>query len=177
MEPNPQSTLIAIARIVRTRGNRGELLAYLYTDFPERFRHLSEVWLEFRDRQMRRFELESCWEHKGMHVLKFAGIDSIGTAAELVGAWVKVEADKAVSLPEGTYYDHDLIGCAVLKADGQEIGIVRDVLRLPGNHQLVVLGSSGEYLVPAAVGICKEVRIEKRQILVELPEGLMDLNG
>ena len=57
--------------------------------------------------------LEDTWEHKGRIVLKFAGVDSISAAEPFAGCWVEIPADQAMPLPEGTYFDHDLIGCAV----------------------------------------------------------------
>jgi 16S rRNA processing protein RimM len=176
VEPNARPSHITIARIARTRGNRGEVLADLYTDFPNRFRQLSEVWLELADGGREHIALESSWEHGGRQVLKFAGIDSISSAERLVGAWVEIEAGQAVKLPEGTYFDHDLVGCAVRSISGKDLGVVREVLRIAGNNQLVVVGGGGEFMVPAVFGICKEISIEKKLILVDLPEGLIDLN-
>lgn len=148
----------------------------MHTDFPERFSLLSEVWLEFPDRRIQQVTLEDCWRHRERQVLKFADVNTISAAEELVGAWVKVPAAQAVNLPEGTYYDHDLSGCTLVTPEGVEVGIVSEVLRIEGNNQLVVQGSRGEYLVPATDGICKAVRIDEKRIVVELPEGLMDLN-
>ena len=65
MDPDTQPSFIAIARIARTRGNRGEVLADLYTDFPDRFNALEEVWLEFADGRRVRVAVEDTWEHKG----------------------------------------------------------------------------------------------------------------
>jgi 16S rRNA processing protein RimM len=110
-------------------------------------------------------------------VLKFAGVDSISEAEALVGAWVQVEEAMAVALPEGTYFDHELVGCTIYDASGANLGIVVDVYRIPGNHQLVVRGGRGEYLVPANSDVCREVSITERRIVADLPEGLMDLNG
>ncbi len=59
---------------------------------------------------------------------------------------------------------------------GEPVGIVKEIMRIAGNHQLVVKGNHGNYLVPASPGICKEVSVERKEILVDLPEGLMDLN-
>jgi 16S rRNA processing protein RimM len=176
VEPLERPSYLAVACIVRTRGNRGEVLAEPHTDFPARFNLLEKVWLAFPDQSRRCFKLEECWEHKGRQVLKFAGVDSITAAEALVGAWVEIEAGDAVSLPEGTYYDHDLAGCKVIDQDGRELGIVKEVLRIPGNSQLVVESGSGEFLIPAKEGICKEVSIPDKRITVELPEGLMGLN-
>jgi 16S rRNA processing protein RimM len=167
---------IAVARIVKTRGIRGEVLAEIHSDFPARFQYLREVWLEWPDRGRFLVTLENSWEHKGRQVLKVSGIDSVEEAERLVGAWVEVESRHAVALPEGAYFDHDLIGCVLRTPSGEPVGIVKEIMRIAGNHQLVVEGKHGNYLVPASAGICKEVSVERKEILVDLPEGLMDLN-
>ena len=172
----PDASFITIARIARTRGIRGELLADYHTDFPERFDLLEAVWLEFPDGSRERFILESVWEQKGRPVFKFAGVETIPDAQRLVGAWVQVDAREAVELPEGTYFDHDLIGCEVVTVTGERVGTVRDVMRLAGNHQLVVQGVSGEFMVPATDAICQAVLVKEKRIVVDLPEGLIDLN-
>jgi 16S rRNA processing protein RimM len=175
VEPDTQPSFIAIARIARTRGNRGEVLADLYTDFPDRFDVLKEVWLE-SGKCRRRMALEESWEHKGRRVLKFSGVDSISSAEEYVGDWVVVPADQAVPLPEGTYFDHDLVGCMVQDVHGNRLGVVQEVLHIAGNDLLTVSNGKKEYLIPAAARFCKEISIQGKQILVDLPEGLMDLD-
>ena len=176
MEPNARPSFIAIARIVRPRGNRGEVLADSHTDFPARFDLLRDVWLSFPDGHRQLFVLEDCWEHKGRLVFKFAGVDSIDSAARLAGAWVEVPTDQAVTLPPGSYFDHDLAGCEVWTSQGKILGKVAEVLRITGNSQLVVRGEDGEFLVPATAEICREISTEQKRIVVELPEGLIDLN-
>jgi len=158
-------SFIAVARIVKTRGVRGEVLAEIHSDFPARFQYLRLL-----------VTLEHSWQHKGRQVLKVSGVDSVEQAEKLVGAWVQVESKHAVALPEGAYFDHDLIGCLLRTPGGQPVGIVKDIMRIAGNHQLVVEGQHGNYLVPASAGICKEVSIERKEIVVDLPEGLIDLN-
>lgn len=169
-------SFIAIARIVRPRGNRGEVLAELHTDSVGRFEHLQEIWLEYPDQRRERRILENSWPHRGRMVLKLSGSNSIAEAETLVGVWIEVEGDRAVSLPEGTYFDHDLIGCALYSANGDELGTVSDILHIPGNDQLVVQGKRQEVLIPARSDICREVSVERKRITVDLPEGLMDLN-
>ena len=171
-------SFIAIARIARTRGNRGEVLADLHTDNPDRFDDLDEVWLEFDDgrRQTRtRKKLEDVWEHKGRKVLKFEGVDSINDAEVWAGCWVVIPADQAAELPEGTYFNHDLVGCAVSSTDGTLIGTVREVLDIADNSQLVVRGGGREYLIPAVKDICVEVSIPNKRIIIDPPQGLMEL--
>lgn len=176
MTLDAKPSFIAIARIARTRGNRGEVLADMHTDYPDRFEALQEVWLEFGDGRIERMTLENSWIHKGRIVLKLAGVDSISGAEGLVGCWIQIPADQAVSLPEGTYFDHDLVGCSVIDTRGFWLGVVTDVLRIAGNNQLVVQGPGRERLIPAVDPICVEISIEKKQIRVDLPEGFMDLD-
>lgn len=176
MEPTARPSYIAIARIARTRGNRGEVLADLFTDFPTRFTVLKEAWLELKSGQWRCLALEDSWPQKGRQVLKFAGVDSISAAQELVGAWVEVASEEAVSLPEGTYFDHELIGCTVRGVGGEVLGEVIDILRISGNNQLVVSGPRGKFMIPAVEAMCRRVSIAGKEILVDLPEGLIDLN-
>ncbi len=176
MEPVGLPSFIAIARIVRTRGNRGEVMADLYTDIPARFASLSEVWLELADGSRELVEIEEAWEHKGRQVLKFVGTDSISAAERWVGAWVEVEESEAITPPEGSYFDHQLVGCRVLTLGGEDLGQVREILHITDNTQIVVFGDRGEILIPAAGGFCTEISIKDKRILVNLPQGLVDLN-
>jgi 16S rRNA processing protein RimM len=173
--PGTQPSYIAIARIARTRGNRGEVLADLYTDFPDRFSGLDEVFVEYPNGRRSSVVVEDAWKHKGRIVLKFKGIDDISSAEAFAGCWVMIPGDQAMALPDGTYFDHDLIGCAVEDVQGNSLGIVKDVLRITENSLLEVKGSGKEYLIPAVESICKSISIQEKRIVVDPPEGLMDL--
>lgn len=151
-------------------------MADLFTDFPARFDALEEVWLELEDGRRAKFVLEGSWSHKGRQILKFRGTDSISAAEVLAGAWVEVALEDASPLPEGTYYNHDLIGCSVRRTSGELLGLVSSILPIAGNNQLVVTGEHGEFMIPAVDAICRHISIEEKVILVDLPEGLIDLN-
>ncbi len=176
MDPAARLSYLAIAKILRPRGNRGEVLAELHTDFPARFGVLNRVWVEYPGGRRECLEIEHCWAHQGRQVLKFRSIDSISDAERLAGAWIEIEAEQAVSLPAGAYWDHDLTGCRVLNRNGEYLGAVAQVLRIAGNDQLMVQNGDVEYMVPLVAAICREISIERKEILVELPEGLIDLN-
>lgn len=175
MEPDARPSFIAIARIARARGIKGEVLADLYTDFPERFDGLEEVWLEYANGRRQRMAVEDAWRYKGRIVLKFAGIDDMSAAQLLAGCWVQVPVDQAMPLPEGTYYDHDLIGCSVEDTRGEAIGIVEEILRIADNSLLVVRNERRECLVPAVESICIRISLEEKRIVIDPPEGLLDL--
>jgi 16S rRNA processing protein RimM len=176
VESEKPASLITIARIVRTRGNKGEVLVDLYTDFPDRFDGLDEVRLEYENGRLETMAIDFTWEHKGRRILKFTGFDTINDARSLVGCLVQVPVEQAVRLPEGTYFDHDLIGCAVRDTGGEPLGIVEDILKISGNIQLVIKDRDREFLIPAVASICTQISIDKKQIIVDPPEGLMDLD-
>jgi 16S rRNA processing protein RimM len=176
VEPEAPSSFITIARILRPRGNKGEVLVESLTDFPDRFDVLEEVWLEFEDGRLEKKRLDFTWEHKGRRILKFAGSDTISSAEKFAGCLVQIPREEAVRLPEGTYFDHDLIGCSVRDTHGKSLGLVSDILRISGNNQLVVKKGNREFLIPAVESICTRIFTDKKLILVDPPEGLMDLD-
>src|SRR5262245_29136381 len=114
-----EGDLISVARIARPQGHRGEVIADLLTDFPERFAGLGRVYVKRADGRLLLLDLENSRLHKGRVALKFAGCDSISGAEELRDARVMVSRDQLVELPEDTYYDLDLIGCEVAAIEGQ----------------------------------------------------------
>ena len=167
----PEAGWVAIAVLGKTRGNRGEITAFSLSSKPERFQALREVFL-FGTGQ--RFEVESTWFHMGTLVFKFRGVDTISDAEPLTGAEVRVPAADRAPLDENEFFQSDLIGCDVFDSSGGErIGTVTG-WEDSGGHGLLVVDDT--LLVPFARSICKEIDPVRRRILVELPEGLKDLN-
>ena len=164
---------IAVGRLLRTRGNRGELAGEIYSSHPERAQALKEVMLDVNGRR-RPALVERIWRHDGRPVFKFAGIDSISEAEPWAGADVLVpEGERAEPAP-GEYSHADLIGCSVV---GTGIGgVVKEVEDYGGTPLLKVQALDGrEVLVPFARSICTEIDIAAKIIRVELPDGLLDL--
>lgn len=169
---------VTLAGIVRARGNRGEVLATDLTDREDRFESSSWFFLENGQGERREMKLEEAWRQKDRWVLKFEGVDSISAAEELRGWKVQIPEEELGPPPEGEYYLGDLVGCRIVDiATGREIGTVEDVLEPGGSLLLEVSGAGGEILIPFVDEICREVSREKREIRVELPEGLEELNS
>ena len=168
--------LVAVARAVKTRGLRGEVVAELLTDFPERFEGLEELIGVAPDGKRSPLALEDHWFQAGRVVLKFAGYDSIEAASALVGHEFAVPEDERVELDEDEFYDWELMGCRVESVEGEELGRVREVLRTGGVEVLVVekAEAKGEHLIPLAETICVEIDIENKLIRVDPPEGLLE---
>lgn len=190
-----------MARILRARGNKGEVAAEILTDFPERLAKLQEIFLgapQGKD-QPRSVKLQSCWlsqNHQGQIVFHFEGVNSIAEAEKLRGFEVLLPLEQRVSLPAGRYFLSDLVGCSVFETSPKLpvvasspcslaeaptlLGTVRDVLfpgeEMAGTPLLEVDTSQGELLIPLAEDICTKIDPRAHRIEVILPEGLRDLN-
>lgn len=202
MSAEPQRWVI-IARILRPRGNKGEVAAELLTDFPERLTRLTEVFLgasgAVGGAEPRLTALKSCWlsqNHKGQAVFHFEGCNSISEAEKFRGLDVLLPIEKRVPLTAGQYFVDDLIGCLVFENPAEPpvvssspcslasapsfLGVVKDVQftgeGVAGTPILAVDTSAGEVLVPLAEDICARIDIRARRIDVLLPDGLRDLN-
>ncbi len=197
----PTPRWVLVARILKARGNKGEVAAELLTDFPERLTRLREVLVGHAEGQKepRRMALKSCWlsqNHRGQAVFHFAGVESISEAEKFRGLEVLLPFEQRVTLPAGQYFVADLIGCSVFENPGAPpvvasspcslaeapslLGTVRDV-QFPGEEfsgtpLLEVETSQGEILIPLAVDICTKIDTAGRRIDVVLPDGLRELN-
>jgi 16S rRNA processing protein RimM len=175
MDDGASSELVIIARAVKPRGLKGEIVAELLTDFPERFEDVDELVLVSPDGERSTKRLEDYWFQNDRVVLKFSGYDDVETAKELVGVEFAVPESERVPLPADHYYDWELEGCTV-KVGDDSIGQVKSVLKTGGVEILVVTGNSGkELLIPLADSIVVEVDLARKTIAVDPPEGLLDL--
>lgn len=166
--------LVAIAKIARPRGLKGELLADLLTDFPERFDGLADVTAVTEQGERRELKIESAWFQNERVVLKFADVNTVEEAEGLRNVEICVPESDAVQLGSDEFYDWQLAGCDVVAVDGANIGKVREVMRAGGTENLVVAGETRDFLIPFAVTICVEVDIENRRILIDPPDGLLE---
>ena len=176
MSDDAGEELVAVARAVKTRGLRGEVVAELLTDFPERFEGLAELIAVAPYGSRTRLALEGHWFHGERIVLKFAGYDSIEESSKLVGHEFAVPEAERVELEEDEFYEWELMGCRVETVGGERLGTVREVMRTGGVEMLVVgrEGRGGEYLIPMAEDICVEIDVEGKLVRVDPPEGLLE---
>ena len=166
--------LVAIAKLVRTRGLRGELVGEVLTDFPERFDELKRVFAVMPDGDWKELEIEKFWFQKDRIVLKFKGFDTIEKAETLRDSDICVTEAEAVELEEDEFFDWELEGCTVETLIGEKVGTVKELLRTGGTEVLIVQGEEKDYLIPFAETICVDVDIENKVIRVDAPEGLLD---
>lgn len=167
--------LVLVGRVARAHGNRGQVIVNLDTDFPdERFRVGVVVMVgpSATARAIREVRF-----HQGRPIIALDGIETMDDAEALAGAELKVPAPGAGTLPEHTYYHYELIGCEVTDRSGRAIGPVTAVEGTLEMSRLVIAGSHGEVLIPLVAEICTEIDVAGRRIVVNPPDGLLDLKA
>ena len=166
--------------MVKTQGRRGEVAGEIYSNVPERFSVGMTLLALPREPNAgrRELEVEGLWPHKGLVVLKFAGVDSISEAETLVGCELQVPRSQRSELQAGWNYVSDLIGCSVLD-HGRDIGRIEDVQFGAGEAPLLIVRDAAKSLVevPFAEAYLESIDMERKQVRMKLPEGLLEVNA
>ena len=183
--PDASGEWITLAVVIKTQGRRGEVAVELHTGVPDRFRQDMRLWAlakgTDKDGQRREVTVEDLWPHKSFLVLKFQGIETISDAEPLVGAELQLPRSERAELEPGWTYLSDLIGCTVF--DGQrEIGEIEDVQFGAGEAPLLVVRGKEQkaklpYEIPFAEAYLEKLDLERRQVRMKLPEGLLEVNA
>jgi 16S rRNA processing protein RimM len=170
--------MVTVGRIVRPQGNRGEVVVESSTDFgDERFQTGAQLYVRrVPDAEAEDVRVTSSREHNGRWVLGFDGVASIDDAERLRGLELRIPPSQLKGLEAGQHYVHDLVGCQVETVGGETLGPVRDVQLDAGLPLLVVTGRNGEILVPFTETFCRRVDTTAKVIVIEPPEGLVELN-
>jgi 16S rRNA processing protein RimM len=168
--------MAVVGRIARPHGIRGQVVVNLETDFPhERFQPGAGFFVK-RSVDTERLVIATVRFHNERPIIGFEGVADMNAAIALAGTELRIPVEQLTTLPPEMFYRHDLVGCAVDAADGSNIGTVTEVEGTLGGSRLVVATSRGEVLVPLAAEICRSIDVAGRRIVIEPPEGLLDLN-
>jgi 16S rRNA processing protein RimM len=168
----PELRYLAIGKIVRAHGLRGELSVAVLTEFPERFETTEWVYLgnEF---EAIPYRLESYRWHKDNVLLTLAGVADRTQAEALRGQLVQVPLKEAVALPEGSYYLYQLIGLQVKTVEGEFLGTITSVMETGANDVYVVQNEGRELLLPAIPDVIKTIDLPNGLMVVQVMEGLI----
>ena len=167
----PWSEFVTIGRVVKPQGRKGEIAVYSLTDREDRFPSLRRAFVPASGGGVRELAVDGCFPHKGGFVLKLHDVDSIDAAEALRGADLRIAPDELETLPEGSYYHHDLVGLRAVDERGAEVGLVEDVWETGAEAPvLVIRGARGETLLPLAAPFLNRVDLAGRRLVVNLPE-------
>ena len=179
MSSESKGEFITLARVVKTQGRHGEVAAETHSDVPGRFAEGMKLFALPKAEDVRReLEVEDLWPHKGLVVLKFRGVDSMSDAELLIGSELQVPAAERAGLEPGWNYVSDLIGCTVLDHT-REVGRIEDVQFGAGEAPLLIVanGAGKKFDVPFAEAYLEGVDVAQRQVRMNLPEGMLEINA
>ncbi len=166
---------LMVGHLRRPHGVLGEMVMEVHTDFPERLKPASQVYVGAGHRLMT--ILRSRAHPEGM-IIQFDGIDTPEAAGTLRNQWVFVSTADRPELPEGMYYHHQLIGFAVVDDQEAEIGTLQEIMQTGANDVYIVARPDGkEVLLPVISSVVLGVDPARRRIRVHLLPGLVDETG
>ncbi len=168
---------IRIGEIVNVHGVKGALKVLPLTDDPVRFCSLAEVDLvPRRGGTPVTYKVLSASVSGGTVLLRLSGIDNRNEAEKMRGMFLELPREKAVKLPEDSYFIGDLIGCDVADEAGEDLGRLTDVQSTGANDIYEITGADGRTMwLPAIADVIKSVDIESGRITVRLLPGLREV--
>jgi 16S rRNA processing protein RimM len=168
--------LVLVGRIARAHGIRGQVIVNPDTDFVEtRFRPGSEFFVQ-RAGAVQALRVTTMRVHKGRPIIGLEGVETMNDAEAMAGLELRVPQAELEPLPPGMYYRHDLVGCRVETDLGDAVGEVAAVEGDMASSRLVLRTEGGEVLIPLAQAICVNIDTAARRIVIDPPEGLLDVN-
>jgi len=177
---NPDTSgFVTLARVVKTQGRRGEVAAEVLSTVPDRFSAGMKLLAWAGGNQPRReLEIEGFWPHKEWLIFKFVGVDSITDAETLKGCELQVPQQDRAELAVGWSYVSDLAGCTLLDR-GREIGHIVDVQFGAGEAPLLIVtdATGKKFDVPFAQAFLEAMDMARKQVRMNLPEGLLEVNA
>ena len=167
--------LITIGKILKPIGLQGEVKVSLLTDFSERFDNLKAVIVQSGRELPYRLQILRVRHGAPFIYLTFVGLVDIDSVERLRGGLIQVPASERIVLPQGSYFQSDLIGMDVCLKDGTCLGKIAEILETGGNDIFVVTAEKGELLIPAIRKFVKEIDLARKKVEIDPVEGLLDL--
>ena len=164
-----EPAFLAVGRVLRPHGVRGEVRVEIHTDFPERFAVYETLYL---GEQHTPYGLEGHRFHQGKVLLKFRGLDDRNAVEGLREQWVWIATQDAAPLQEGEIYLHQMLHLRVVTVEGESLGQVVEIIETGANPVYIVRGSKGEILIPDTDEVIVHIDLPRQQVTVRLIEGL-----
>jgi 16S rRNA processing protein RimM len=160
---------VAVGRVTRAHGLNGDVAVFVISEVDDRFADGATVWLE----DGRALTVASSRRHADRLIVRFREIADRTHAEALGKALLVVPESMSPHLPEGSWWDHQLIGCAVTTDGGRELGDLRDVIHTAANDVWSVVDEAGtETLIPVLHDVLVDVDVDGKRIVVREIPGL-----
>lgn len=164
-----------LGKIAKKFSFKGEVLIYLDTDEPEQYEELESVFVEF-NKNLVPFFIENSSIHKGDFLrVKFEDIDSEQDADELIGSHIYLPLSMLPKLEGNKFYFHEVIGFDVIDKRLGNIGKIVSINDSTSQPLFEILFNEKEILIPMIDHFIVEVNRKEKKIILNTPEGLVDL--
>jgi len=162
---------LAIGKLRRAHGVKGEILMDVVTDFPEKISHGRKVFIGENNLE---FTIDKSRHHAKGLLLTFEGLYDRSSVEVYRNKIVYIlRSEVSEELPEDTYYHHQIIGLSVITEEGERIGVLQDILETGANDVYIVKTEDDkELLLPSIKSVIKDIDLNTGSIIVELPEWL-----
>jgi 16S rRNA processing protein RimM len=166
--------MIAVGKISKSVGLKGEVRVTLLTDSPARFQTLKAVWLGRDEATATQYKIHSIRVSPAAVCMQVERVHNRSEADALRGQFVFVADKDGVKPRRGSYFIHEIVGMTVVDETGATIGTVQDVMQLPANDVWVVASGEKEILIPAVKAVVRSVDVGRRTIVIRPMEGMLD---
>ena len=166
--------MIAVAKIVKPIGIRGEVKIQLLTDHAHRLEQLDSIWIGHQEQTAVEYHLRFVRRDAKHCVVSLKEVDSVEPANGLRDQYCFIADENSIQPDEGRYFIDAVIGCEMKTLEGKLVGAIVDVLKLPANDLWVVQSGNKEILIPAVKAIVKEIDIRQKRVVIDSPEGLLE---
>ncbi len=166
---------LIIGKVLRPFGIHGEIKVLPITDRLDRFKDLEFIFLK-RDRSFIKIDIEDVRLMRGYAQLKLRGYDERNDADKLRGELLYIDRENAARIEKDSYYYYDILGCSVITQEGEPLGMVFDIQNAGSSDVYFVRprnSESREFLIPAISDVVKEIDVAKKEIVIQLVDGLV----
>jgi 16S rRNA processing protein RimM len=167
-----QLETVTVGQIERPFGVRGQIKVLPLSDVPGRFEGLRRVTLMGRDGRTLETNVTHVRRAGTRFILGLTGLTTPEEASLWCGGYIQTIRGSVPDLPDGHYYECDLIGLTVYTEEGRTIGRLEEIWNLPGNPVFVVRQEEKELLIPAAKDLVRAVDLPTRTMTVRMIDGL-----
>ncbi len=170
-----QDSCYLLGYIVRTHGTSGNVVMFLDVDYPEDYEELDSVYVEIKGELVPYFISKFNLQKQSNAIVTFEDVDTIEKAQALVGSSLYLSLDDLQELGEEEFYYHEIKGFTVVDARDGVLGIVKEVYALNGQDLIAMEYKGVEVLIPTSEEIVAKADKEKKELYVNLPEGLLEV--
>jgi 16S rRNA processing protein RimM len=164
-----------LGKILKTNGNRGQVMVHLDVDDPETYHNLESVYLDLHGERIPFFISSLELKHNRKAVLKFQDFDTLEDAESLQGLEMYLPITTLPELKGNRFYYHEIIGFQVVDHNHGNIGAIDDILELPQQSLFQVRHGEKEILIPIVDEIIQKVDRKRKLLMIEAPAGLIEI--